>query len=131
MAIYLDLDPDIELVDEGVTKQYLIDRAYEDCGLNGFVFRRSPEEDARGLAQLDLMMSEYPWSGMEYNRFVGSPSEPSGLSREYAPAVASHLALRLAPGMGKTLSAEAAAARSRSWHLVMAAVTKAPPKMVR
>lgn len=98
----------------GRTKRDIIELAFEYCGQAGFEFETSPEEVASAVRLLDTMMAEWPWNLTGYVRGNSLPEEPSGLADEDVPAVFMELALRRAPGLGKSLSPEARATMSRS-----------------
>lgn len=110
---------------QGPQKRTIIDAAYDDCGMAGYVFGRSEEEYSSALRKLNAMMYEYPFSGLGFippDRGDGSIEEPSGIAFKYQNAVSSMLALRLAPQMGKALSVEQRKAMSHSMSLLYADV---------
>lgn len=111
------------------TKRDLIEQAYEQAGSSGYEFDHSPEEIASGLRALNSFMYQWPWKGLGYNYPTsgnGLPDDLSGISREFQDAVSSHLALRIVPGMGASLSGEATAALVRSAALVQANMVSIP-----
>lgn len=103
----------------GVPKRTILDMAFEGCGLAGFDFDRTAEEIVAALRKLNAMMREWPWSLAGYNQpayGAGLPEELSNIAEGAENAVADELAVRIAPGLGLTVSPEqrAKAATSRS-----------------
>lgn len=91
----------------GRTKRDIVEMMREFCGQAGFEFELSPEEVASDVRLLQTMMAEWPWNLTGYAIGNGLPEEPSGLADEDVSAVFMELALRRAPGLGKSLSPEA------------------------
>lgn len=85
---------------DGPTNRQLIERAYGECGIS------EPDSDdiAKGLRKLDAMAKTWPFSAIGY--VTGLPEDSSGIADAYEDAVVGHLAKRLAPDLGKTLSPE-------------------------
>lgn len=106
--------PVLTLPATGRTKRDIIEMMREFCGQAGFEFELTPEEAASDVRLLDTMMAEWPWNLTGYSRGLSLPDEPSGLAEVDVPAVFMELALRRAPGLGKSLSPEARAAMARS-----------------
>jgi len=101
----------------GKLKSEILDMAFDDCGAAGFAFDRTPEEQSAALRKLNALMLEQPWSLLTYAQpsyGAGLPEEQSGIPDFAVNAVAQYLALRIAPGMGGTLSPEATKALGRS-----------------
>lgn len=86
---------------DGPTNRYLIERAYGECGIS------DPDSDdiAKGLRKLEAMAKAWPFNAIGYVG-GGLPEDASGIADEYEDAVVGTLAKRLAPDLGKTLSAE-------------------------
>lgn len=113
----------------GPLKRRIIEMAFAKCTLAGYEFGRTPEEINDAMSELNAMMLEWPFSGLGYYQptyDIGSPDELSGIPDDTLAAVATQLALRLAPNMGKTLSPEALGAISRSLSLLHAKVAAIP-----
>lgn len=101
----------------GPSKRSLIELAFDDCGMAGYVFERTPEEYTQGLRKLNAMMAEWPFNLTGYYQpdlADGDGQDESGIDPKYTQAVATCLAYRMAPGFGKTLSSELMAAKARS-----------------
>lgn len=94
------------------TKADLLDLMFEECGRAGYEFDRSPGEDASALRRLDAMMAEWQARGITigYNFPTtfgqGQPTDKAGIPDAAINTVAAWAAFRIAPGMGKTISAE-------------------------
>lgn len=101
----------------GRPKRDIIELAFDDCGMAGYEFDRTPEEQSMALRKLNALMMEQPWAGLGYAQpsyGVGQAEGGSGLPDYAVNTVAMYLALRIAPGLGVTLSPEYKAAASRS-----------------
>ncbi len=101
----------------GRPKRDIIELAFDDCGMAGYEFDRTPEEQSMALRKLNAMMMEQPWSLLGYAQpayGVGQAEGGSGLPDFAINTVAMYLALRIAPGMGVSLAPEQRAAMSRS-----------------
>lgn len=113
----------------GRPKREILELAFDDCGLAGYEFDRTPEEQSMALRKLNALMLEHPWNKLGYTQpayGVGLAEEPSGLPDTAINAVAQYLALRIAPGIGNTLSAEQKATMSRSLSLLQSEVATLP-----
>jgi hypothetical protein len=113
----------------GPQKRRIIEMAYGKCGLAGYELGRTPEEVTDALSELNAMMLEWPFSGLGFEQpayGLGEPDDVSGIPDDTLAAVATQLALRLAPNMGKSLSAEARGSVSRSMALLYAKVATIP-----
>lgn len=115
----------VALSPTGTPKRNLVEMAFEDCGSAGYEFERTPEEVASALRRLDTMMREWPWERLGYVQ-GGSVEDVSGIPDHAIGAVASYLALRIAPTMGATLSPEARTAMTRSFNLVLSRTATIP-----
>lgn len=102
---------------KGRPKRDIIELAFDDCGMAGYEFDRTPEEQSMALRKLNAMMMEHPWVHLGYDQpsyGVGQAEGGSGIPDFAINAVAQYLALRIAPGMGVTLSPEYKATMARS-----------------
>ena len=94
------------------TKALILDLMFEECGRAGYEFDRTSSEDASALRRLDALMSEWQAQGiyLNYNfpAVLGQsqPTDAAGVPDAVVNTVALAGALRIAPGMGKTLSPE-------------------------
>lgn len=126
MPIVIDLTP------SGPLKRQIIDLAFGDCAMAGYEFGRTPEEINDALLRLNSMMAEWPFNLLGFTMpdyGVGSGEESSGIVMEALNPVASHLALRICPMMGASLSPEAQAnlkAAMARLHALVATVPMMP-----
>jgi len=101
----------------GRPKRDIIEMAFDDCGLAGYEFDRTPEEQTMALRKLNALMLEWPWNLLGYNQpdyGVGLAEGPSGLPDEAISGTAQYLAMRIAPGIGNTISPELKATMARA-----------------
>lgn len=102
----------LDLSEDGPPKRQIIELAFGEIGSAGYEFGRTPEEVTDALLRLNALMLQWPFNLLAYEQpeyGVGSADDASGIPLAMLNAVASALALRLAPVMGATLSAEARA----------------------
>lgn len=114
------------------TKRVAIEMAFEVLTLAGYEFDATPEEQFSMLRSLDVMMAE--WAGPGRNLLLGynAPTiigqgdfeDPIGVPDWTLDGVATSLALRRAPTIGKTFSPEANRAHRRSMDSINAAFAK-------
>ena len=101
----------------GRPKRDIIELAFDDCGLAGYEFDRTPEEQTMALRKLNGLMLDWPWNLLGYNQpdyGVGLAEGASGLPDEVISGTAQYLAFRIAPGLGLTLSPELKATAARA-----------------
>ncbi len=105
----LDANPKIPST---ATKRAIVELAFQECRLNNYQFDITPAELNAALQKLDNLMSQWAVTGMDlgYNHPViygqGDLEEESGIPNAAVNGSAISLALRIAPNMGKTMSAE-------------------------
>lgn len=122
----------IHIPDGGVLKRDILEMAFEDCRLAGYEFERSPEEVASALRKLNALMAEWKaHQGIDLGYAqpaygAGDASDASGIPQSAMNAVASYLALRIAPQMGKALAPEAKANLARAFSLLQAEHASVP-----
>lgn len=120
----------------GPSKQDIIQLAYEECGQAGYEFELTPEEYQSALRRMDAMLSEWIGLGVDLgynfpnNGTHGSPEEESGIPDAALNAVATQLARRIAPSIGKTLSSEANGAMAMAWTLLRSNYTVIPTRQL-
>jgi len=101
----------------GRPKRDIIELAFDDCGLAGYEFDRTPEEQSMALRKLNALMLEEPWAQLGYSQpayGVGQADGNSGLPDFAINTVAQYLAMRIAPGIGVSLPPEYKATAARS-----------------
>lgn len=119
----------------GPSKRDIIQLAYEECGQAGYEFEIVPEEYEAALRRLNTMLAEWITLGVDLgfnfptNGTQGSLEEESGIPDAAVNAVATMLAKRIAPSIGKTLSAETNGAMAAAWTLLRSTYTKIPTMM--
>jgi hypothetical protein len=114
------------------TKRVVVEMAFEVMNLANYEFDATPEELFATLRTLDVMMAE--WQGPGRNILIGYNSpviagqgdldDPIGVPDWTLDGIATSLALRRAPTIGKTFSAEANRAHRRSMDSINAAFSK-------
>jgi hypothetical protein len=115
--------------DTGVPKSTLVEGAYSVCGSEGYEFERTPEEVNSALRKLNVMMRQWPWNGLGFvqpDYGVGLPEDLSGVSDYAVEAITYELAVRIAPGMGASMSPEARSTRAASKVLVFGETATIP-----
>lgn len=114
------------------TKRDLFEMAFEECGLPGYSFTAQPNEIASALRRLDATMRELEVRGIRigYNfpPEVGAsdPDDPALIPDYAITGVAGQLALKIAPGLGKTLSPEQKRGAGQSFVAMQAASSVVP-----
>lgn len=94
------------------TKRTIVDMAYEECALAGYEFDVTPEETLTALRRLDSLMAAWQaqsiYIGYNFPPALGEGDldDPSGIPDVFLDIVVMSLAMRIAPRMGKTISAE-------------------------
>lgn len=92
------------------TKRQFIEQAFEEIGLASFVYALQPNQLASALRRLDAMMAHWNSFGVRLGYPIPSNPEDSTLDQESGvpdsanEAIFLNLAIRLAPGFGKTVS---------------------------
>jgi hypothetical protein len=121
-------------IPSGPTNREIIDRAYQVLGLSDSMFGRSEDEYASAMRPLGGMMLEWPFSALGFitEDAAGLRSEEeSGIDRKYLDTVGYALAERLAPTIGKDLSAAAMKVKAGLYSRVCADVTVIPAASYR
>lgn len=114
------------------TKRTILDMMFEEAGLAGYVFDRTPAQDNSALRKLDGMMAEWEVQGIRLNYNFpssfgqGDPDETSGIPDWAINAAALGAAFRVFPGMGKTASPETRAALNSGMILLRAQTAVIP-----
>ena len=115
-------------------KREIVEQAYGELALAGYVFDLSPEELNAALKRLDRLMASWePFLILGYNMPVNPGDsdldDDSGLPDVAIEPVATNLAVRLAPGMGKTLSVDTKIAAKNGYNMLLARFASAVPQM--
>lgn len=94
------------------TKRQFITQAFEEIGLAAYVFDLTPEQLDSALRRMDAMVAGWNANGVRINYPLPGSPEASNIDAESGvpdfanEAIYLGLALRLAPGFGKTVSPE-------------------------
>lgn len=119
------------------TKRQLLDAAFEELAMAGFVFDITPEEQQSALHRLDSMMAT--WGGPGIGIRIGyagtvnpgnsDPDQESGIPDWANEAVYLNLAIRLAAGYGKNLPKSTTAPAKFAYDALISAVASQIPQM--
>lgn len=94
------------------TKRQFITQAFEEIGLAAYVFDLTPEQLDSALRRLDAMIAGWAANGIRISYPIPSSPQNSNIDADTGTpdwcneAIYLGLALRLAPGFGKTVSPE-------------------------
>lgn len=119
-------------------KRAIIELAYEEISLSEYEFDTTPEEMASGLRKLDALMAELNGPG---NALIIPYNFPPGIGQgdlddeSYIPdfgvaAIAIQLAVRIAPAIGKTMSAESRRTLQYGMNALRAATAYIPDRQL-
>jgi hypothetical protein len=118
------------------TLQQLVDEAYAELALAGYVFDLSPDEQQRGARRLMSMMATWEAKGVRTGfAFPANAADidldaPSGLSESAAETVYLNLAVRLSAGLGKQLSPSTMAAAREGYEALLLACAMPPQQQL-
>lgn len=118
------------------SKRQLIDEAYGELALQGYVFDISPEEQQTALRRLDTMMATWEARGVRVGYpFPSSPDdsdldEDSGLPSSAVETVYLNLAIRLAAGKGKQLSVDTRRTAGQGYDTLLWAAAQPIPQQL-
>lgn len=113
----------------GYTKRQFITGAFEEIGLADYVFDLQPEQLQSALRRLDSMMMEWNAQGIRLSYPIASSPQDSDLDTETnAPdsaweAIITNLAIRIAPGYGKTVSPDTKASAKGAYNILLQRAT--------
>lgn len=119
----------------GWPKRALLDMAFDELALAGFVFDITPEEQTAMLRRLDSMMATWEMYGIRigYNRTVdpknADPDQDSGIPDEANETVYLNLAIRGAASYGKTLAMSTMATAKQGYDALLGKALSNPPEM--
>lgn len=108
------------------TKRAVVQMAFEEAGLAGYEFDATDAENASALRRLDALMAMWRtlYPGLNYNAptviGTGALADESGLPDDAINAVVTSLAYRIAPGIGKSMNAEARIAYAQAMNALRA-----------
>ncbi|KPL26979.1 MAG: hypothetical protein AMJ72_11450 [Acidithiobacillales bacterium SM1_46] len=109
----------------GWTKRDIIEQAFDEIGLAGYVFDLQPQQLDSALRRLDNMMAT--WNGKGIRIGYALPSSPgssdldqeSGVTDMAIEAMALNLAIRLGPGYGRAIAPETKAAATMAYKQLL------------
>lgn len=109
-----------------ITKQQIVQWAFEDIRLAGYTFDHTPNELASMLARLDGLMREYRLRninvGYNHPKTIGSSNlnDIAGFEDGLGLSIATLLAESFMDGMGKSYTPSFIAKKNRAWNFVYA-----------
>jgi hypothetical protein len=114
----------------GWTKRDIIEQAFDEIGLAGYVFDLQPQQLDSALRRLDNMMAT--WNGKGIRIGYALPSSPgssdldqeSGVTDMAIEAMALNLAIRLGPGYGRAIAPETKAAATMAYKQLLMTSTQ-------
>jgi hypothetical protein len=112
------------------TKRDIVNRAFEEIGLASYVFDLQAEQLEGALQRLDAMMATWNAKGLRLGYPLPSSTSASSLSQEVgvpdAALEAMHLglAVRIAPGYGKTPSPDTKSAANMAYKALLSLAAK-------
>lgn len=109
----------------GYTKRQFIESAFEEIGLANYVFDLQPEQLQGALNRLDTMMAQ--WNAMGIRLGYDMPSSPqdsdidspSNTPDSAWEAIITNLAIRIAPGYGKSVSPETKVTGRNAYNVLL------------
>jgi len=113
----------------GYSKRQFIEAAFEEIGLANYVFDLQPEQLQGALRRLDAMMAEWNAKGLRLGYSMPSSPQDSDLDTQtFAPdsaweAITTNLAVRIAPGFGKTVSPDTKMVAKNAYNTLLQRAT--------
>ena len=114
------------------TKGELIGDAFAELALASYVFDLEPEEQQTALRRMDALLAVWESKGVRIGYVYGGDlSTESGLPQYAHESVIAALAVRLAPGFGKTVSAQTLTAAKSGYDGLMSRSAFPPEQQLR
>jgi hypothetical protein len=113
----------------GYTKRQFVSSAFEEIGLAEYVFDLQPEQLEGALRRLDSMMAEWNAMGIRLGYSMPSSPQDSDLDSETNvpdsawEAIITNLAIRIAPGYGKTVSPDTKVSAKGAFNVLLQRAT--------
>jgi len=113
----------------GYTKRQFVTGAFEEIGMADYVFDLQPEQLEGALRRLDSMMMEWNAQGIRLGYPIASSPQDSDLDTETNTpdsaweAVITNLAIRIAPGYGKTVSPDTKMLAKNAYNILLQRAT--------
>jgi len=114
----------------GYTKREIIELAFEEIGLAAYVFDLQPQQITGALRRLDTMMATWNGKGIRLGYPLPSspgmsdPDQDCDVPDAAFEAMGLGLAVRIAPGYGKTVSPDTKASARSAYTQLMAQSAK-------
>jgi P22 tail accessory factor len=116
------------------TKRQLIDAAFEELAMAGYVFDIDPDEQLSALRRLDSMMATWGGPGIGirigYNATIdptnSDPDQQSGIPDWANEAVYLNLAIRIASGYGKAVPKSTTGPAKAAYDALLSAISAIP-----
>ena len=111
------------------TKRDIVNRAFEEIGLAGYVYDLAPQQLEGALQRLDAMMATWNGKGIRLGYPLPSSAGASDLDQiigvpdDALEAMHLNLAVRIAPGYGKTVSPDTKANAQMSYKALLSRST--------
>ncbi len=110
----------------GFTKRQFVDAAFEEIGFASYEFDIPTEKQQYAMRRLDTMMADWNARGIRLGYPI--PSSPNDSDLDEATtvpdsaneAIITNLAVKIAPGLGKTLAPETKIAAKNALNTLMA-----------
>lgn len=108
------------------TKRDIVEQAFEEIGLASYVFDLQPQQLDSALRRLDAMMATWNAKGIRLGYPLPSSPADSDLDQETGvpdnaiEAMVLNLAVRVAPGFGKTVSPDTKGNAKRAYNEIVA-----------
>lgn len=112
------------------TKRDIINMAFEEIGLAAYVFDLQPQQIEGALRRLDTMMATWNGKGVRLGYPLPSsldasdPDEEMDVSDMALEAMALGLAIRIAPGYGKTVSPDTKVSAKSAYNQLLSKSAK-------
>lgn len=109
------------------TKKQLIEEAFAELALAGYVFDLDADQLEAALRKLDTMMAAWSGAGISIGYLLPATPDASNIDDEAGvpdtavEAVYMNLAMKLAAGRGKVLTAETRSAAQRGYNALLGA----------
>lgn len=112
------------------TKRQFVQQAFDEIGLAPYIYETTPDQVTAAVQRLDSMMATwdmvgiclgYPFQDMSESPDVDADTRVPDAANE---AISLNLAVRLAPGYGKTVSIETKIAARTAYNALLACVSE-------
>lgn len=114
------------------TKGELIGDAFAELAIASYVFDLEPEEQQTALRRMDALLAVWESKGILLGyQYGGELTDESGLPQYAHEPVVCALAVRLAPGFGKTVSAQTLTAAKSGYDGLMSRSAFPPEQQLR